>query len=126
MFCSKQIQEASKHHEASKKRKYEQRFKKGSFSPLVSATTEGAGPFALKIITRLSVKLSDKTSEPYADVGFTRMKVSFAFLRSSILCITGCRSLKHTIIHTESSMSAIVEEGIASKLSVISYRATQL
>ena len=112
--CPKQIQEAYKHHEASKKRKYEQRIinvKNCSFSPLVFATTGGAGRSASKIITRLAVKLSDKTSEPYADVvGFIRTKVSFAPLRSSILCIRGCRCLKHTVIQTESSMSAIVEE----------------
>ena len=113
--CPKQIQEAYKHHEASKKRKYEQRIinvEKSSFSPLVFATTGGAGPSASKIITRLAVKLSDITSEPYADVvSFIRTKVSFALLRSSILCIRGCRSLKRTIIQTESSMSAIVKEG---------------
>ena len=100
---------------ASKKRKYEQRIinvENSSFSPLVFATTGGAGPSASKIITRLAAKLSDKTSEPYADVvSFIRTKVSFALLRSSILCIRGCRSLKRTVIQTESSMSAIVEEG---------------
>ena len=113
--CPKQIQEAYKHHEASKKRKYEQRIidvENSSFSPLVFATTGGAGPSASKVITRLAVKLSDKTTEPYADVvGFIRTKVSFALSKSSIFCIRGCRSLKRTVIQTESSMSAIVEEG---------------
>ena len=84
--CRKQIPEAYKHHEASKKRKYEQRIinvEKSSFSPLLFATTGGAGPSASKIITRLAVKLSDKTSEPYADVvGFIRTKVSFALFSS--------------------------------------------
>ena len=64
--CPKQIQEAYKHHEASKKRKYEQRIinvENSSFSALVFATTGGAGPSASKIITRLAVKLSDKTSD---------------------------------------------------------------
>ena len=109
--CPKQIQEAYKH-EASKKRKYEQRIKyrKELFQALVFATT-GAGPSASKIITRLSVKLGNKTSESYADVGFIRMKVSFALLRSSIFCIRGFRSLKRTVTKTKSSMSTIVEEG---------------
>ena len=94
--CPKQFQETYKHHDAPKKRKYKQearyyQYRKTSFSSLVFATTRRAGPSASKIITRLTVKRSDKTSEPYTDVvdvlGFIRTKGSFALLRSSFLCI---------------------------------------
>ena len=68
--------------------------------------------FSLSILAWFAVQLSDKTSEPYADVvGFIMTKVSFAWGVQSILCIRGCRSLKHAVTQTESSMSAIVEEG---------------
>ena len=85
--CPKQIKEAYKYHEALKKLKYEQRIievENSSLNPLVFAT-----------IARIAQKISEKTSEPYDDVvGFIRTWVVFALLRSSILCLRGCRSLK--------------------------------
>ena len=113
--CPKQIKEAYKYHESLKKLKYEQRItnvEHSSFNPLVFATTGGAGPSASKVITRIAQKISDKSAEPFSDViGYIRTKVSFALLRSSILCLRGCRSLRRASPVVESSMSAIVEEG---------------
>ena len=68
-----------------------------SFNPLIFACTGGAGPTATKVMKRLATKLCERRNESYADsITFIRTKVSFALLRSSILCIRGCRSLKRT------------------------------
>ena len=66
-----------------------------------------------QIMTRLALKLSEKTSEPYAYVVryIIRAKITFALLRSSILCIRGCGSLKRQFTQTEPSMNVIVEKG---------------
>ena len=97
--CPKQIKEAYKHHETLKKLKYEQRIidvKNSSFNPLVFATTGGAAPSASKVMTRIAQKISEKTSEPYADVmGYIRTKASFALLKSLILNIRGSRRVIH-------------------------------
>ena len=43
-------------------------------------------------------------------MNYIRTKVSFTFVRSSILCIRGCRSLRK-VQFIDSFISAIVEEG---------------
>ena len=102
-------------HEGQKRMKYEQRIvevENSSFNPLVFATTGGAAPTASKVMTRLAFKLSEKTDDSYADIiGYIRTKVSFALLKSSVLCLRGCRSLKRQPPSIESSIGAIVEEG---------------
>ena len=39
-------------------------------------------------------------------------KISFAILRSIILCIRGCISLKHRVTQAKSSVSAFAEDGM--------------
>ena len=67
-----------------KKLKHEQRIidvENSTFNPLVFVCTGGAGP---KVMSRLALKISEKSIESYADViGYIRTKVSFALLRSS-------------------------------------------
>ena len=112
--CPKNTKEAYKHHESMKKLKYEQRIidvENSTFNPLVFACTGGAGPSASKVMSRLALKISEKSIESYADViGYIRTKVSFALLRSSVLCLRGCRSLKRKLPN-DSSIGAVVEEG---------------
>lgn len=112
--CPKTILDAYKYHESIKKAKYEQRVidvEHSSFNPLVFACTGGAGPSATKVMKQLASKISDKKGEPYADViSYIRTKISFALLRSCILCLRGCRALKSRD-HVENSMSSVVEEG---------------
>ena len=112
--CPKNINEAYTYHENQKKLKYEQRIinvEKSTFNPLVFACTGGAGPSATKVISRLASKISEKSSDTYADaISYIRTKISFALLRSSVLCLRGCRSTKRKQIE-EPSISAIVHEG---------------
>ena len=113
--CPKNVNEAYKFHESQKKLKYESRIinvEKSTFNPLVFACTGGAGPSATKVITRLAAKINEKGTESYADaISYIRTKISFALLRSSVLCLRGCRATRRQQAIVESSISAIVHEG---------------
>ena len=96
-----------------KKLKYEQRIREvenATFNPLVFCTG-GAGPSASKVIKRIAGKLSDKKEDSYSDIiTYIRTKISFALLRSSILCLRGSRSLRRREA-VEASIGTVVEEG---------------
>ena len=110
--CPPNIKDAYKLHESQKK--YEQRIidvEHSTFSPLNFACTNGAGPSAVKT-QRLAIKISEKGYDSYSDaIVFIPSKISFALLRSSVLCLRGCRALKRQIDHAESSIAATVQEG---------------
>ena len=60
---------------------------------------------------QLATKISEKRGKPYADnISYIRTKIGFALLRSSVLCLRGCRALKPRVV-IEISISAVVEEG---------------
>ena len=112
-YCPKEVKEAYKYHETLKKLKYEQRIldvENSSFNPLVFACSGGAGPSASKVMSRLALKISEKGQDSYSDaIGYIRTQISFALLRSSVLCLRGSRSIRRQT--EESSISAMVEEG---------------
>ena len=89
--CPRSILDSYKYHESIKKLKYEQRIidvEKATFCPLIFSCTGGAGPSASKAIQRLASRISDKKEDSYSDViTYIRTKLSFALLRSSILCL---------------------------------------
>ena len=65
---------------------------KGSFDPLVFATTGGMAPRASQFIKRLAHLIADKRNEQYADVtGFLRTKFRFSLLRSVLIAVRGER-----------------------------------
>ena len=100
--CPKDFGGAYKMHEQIKKLKYEQRIREVKHG--------GAGPSASKVIKRVAGKLSDKKEVSYSDIiTYIRTKISFALLRSSILCIRGSRSLRRRGI-VEASIGTVVEE----------------
>ena len=75
-------------------------------------TTGGVAPTGSKVKSRLAFKLSEKSEHTYAEVmGYIRIKASFAALKSSVLCLHGCRSLKRQPGFIDSAIGAIVEEG---------------
>ena len=106
--------DAYKYHETLKNSEYQQRIlnvEQSSFSPLIFGCTGGGAPTATRTMQQLAETLSEKRQESYPEsINYIRTKISFALLRSSILCIRGCRSLRkdHFI---DNSISAIVEEG---------------
>ena len=83
-------------HEADKRRQYEERVKDvehATFIPLVFSTTGGMGKPARGLYKRLALLLSERTGMTYSKcMGLIRCKLTFALLRSSILCIRGSRS----------------------------------
>ena len=90
---------AYRRHEQAKKRQYGQRVREvehGVFTPLVFSSTGGMGREAITFYKRLADMLSQKRQHPYPTVmGWLRCRLSFASLRSSIMCIRGSRSPLH-------------------------------
>jgi hypothetical protein len=91
-----------KRHEQDKKRDYEQRIlevEHASFTPLVMSCTGGMGSIATTFYKRLAAMISEKRDTPYSQVvHLIRAKLSFALLRSSIMCIRGARSKRQCYI----------------------------
>ena len=80
-------------HENEKKRKYNccvTEIEQGTFTPLVFTTTGGMADECLRYHSRLAELLSAKKQESYATtISWIRAKVSFANLRSALLCLRG-------------------------------------
>ncbi len=93
------IAAAYKKHEDIKKRAYGQRIREiehSVFTPLVFSTTGGLGREATTFYKRLADMLARKRDKPYSIVmSWLRCKLSFAAIRSSIMCIRGSRSYTH-------------------------------
>ena len=76
------------------------------------ATTDGAVQTASKLMSGLAFKPREKTEDTSAEVmGYISTKVSFALLKSYVLFLRGCRSLKRQPEIVDSAIGAIVEEG---------------
>ena len=95
-------------HENEKKRKYATRvleIEQGTFTPLVFSTTGGMGEECQRFHRRLAELLASKKGEDYsATISWIRCKVSFAVLRTALLCLRGPRTLKRVkanLIHTD-------------------------
>ena len=83
-------------HENEKKRKYNSRItgiEQGTFTPQVFTTTGGMAEECLRYHSRLAELLSAKEQESYVTtISRVRAKVSFAILRSALLCLRGSRT----------------------------------
>ena len=83
-------------HEDEKKRKYASRVlevEQGTFTPLVFTTTEGMSDECQRYHSRLAELISAKKQENYATtMSWIRTKVSFAILRTALVCLRGTRS----------------------------------
>ena len=100
-------------HELEKKRQYEERIREiehSSFTPLVMSTTGGLGNIATTFYRRLAAMIAEKRDIPYCKMmNLIRCKLSFALLRSSIMCIRGARS--RTGHYTNESYTLQIAEG---------------
>ena len=85
-----------KKHENDKKRQYAQRvmeIEQGTFTTLVFMTTGGMADECVKYHSRLAELIATKKGESYSSaISWIRAKVSFAMVRSAILCLRGSRS----------------------------------
>ena len=69
---------------------------RGSFTPLVFTTVGGAAPECSMFLKRLCTLLAEKGDKSYGEVmSYVRCRLSFALLRSAIMCIRGSRSAYH-------------------------------
>ena len=111
---SSNLASAYRKHEQDKKREYGERIReveRGVFTPLVLSTNGAMGKEADTFYKRLADLLSQKRQQPYAAVmGWLRCRLSFACLRSSILCIRGSRSSSHRPIR-DTDISLASSEG---------------
>ena len=89
-------QQLYKHHEAEKKRQYNNRVlevEKASFCPLVYSTSGGVGPECKAYHRRVVQLISEKRREDYASVmNYVRTKIRFTLLKSVLMAIRGTRS----------------------------------
>ena len=96
---STSIASAYKKHEDIKKRAYGHRIReveRGVFTPLVFSTTGGMGREATVFYKRLASMLALKREQPYSTVmSWLRCRLSFALLRSAVMCVRGSRSSFH-------------------------------
>ena len=84
-----------------KKRLYSSRVlevERGTFTPLVFTTTGGMSNECQRYHSRLAELLAVKKQESYAStIAWIRTRVSFAILRSALVCLRGSRSRRRTI-----------------------------
>ncbi|KAL9959428.1 hypothetical protein ACROYT_G032751 [Oculina patagonica] len=87
-------------HESEKKRQYADRVmevEQGTFTPLIFSSTGGMGTECKIYHKRLVELLSTKKGESYANTMlWVRARVSFALIRSALLCLRGSRSIRRT------------------------------
>jgi hypothetical protein len=87
-----------KNAELQKVREYGERIRnveRGDFNPLVFSCTGGMAPHSHMVMKRLAEKLSDKQNLPISVVsGWLRCRLSFALLRTTLLCVRSTRSKK--------------------------------
>ena len=108
------FQASYRKHENKKRRKYEQRvveIEHSMFIPFVLAWTGGVGPAATLTLKRVG-NLGEKHNSPYSHVmGFLRTRLSFALLRSTLMCLRGTRSSKSQPfnLHRDTVTIAIAE-----------------
>ena len=98
----------NKKHENEKKRQYAERvmeIEQGTFTPVVFTTTGGMADECVRYHSRLAELIADKKGESYSSaISFIRAKVSFATVRSAILCLRGSRSRRRQLNFVDSDL----------------------
>jgi hypothetical protein len=100
--------------EQNKKRQYNDRIlnvEHADFTPMVFATSGGMGPQASIVTKRLCEKLAEKQDLPISVVsGWLRCRVSFALLRSTLICLRGTRGYRPMKRQVEPQIELAVAE----------------
>ena len=88
--------------EKSKSREYRERIlnvEHGDFNPLVFTTTGAMAPQCQIVLRRIAEKISERQSlQRSVATGWLRCRLSFALLRTTLLCIRGTRKNKATTV----------------------------
>ena len=106
-YSGQTLSQAYRSNENEKKRFYNDRIMKvehGTFTPLVFSSSGGMAPECRVFFKRLSSMLSEKRKETYSTVAcWIKTKLSFALLRSAVLCIRGTRHPYYKPTSTDTS-----------------------
>ena len=102
-------------HGDEKKRKYVSRIIKvenGTFTPLLFTKTGGMSQKCQRYHSRLAELISSKKQEEYVTaITWIRTKVSFAILRTALVCLRGTRSRRRKANVQENDLK--IEKGLA-------------
>ena len=80
----------------------------GTFTPLVFKTTGGMADECVKYHSRLEELIANKKGESYSSaISWIRAKVSFAIVRSAILCLRGSRSRRRQLDFVDSEFKTL-------------------
>ena len=97
-----------------KRRSYEQRIRDvehASFVPAMFSTTGCMGKHATALYKRIASILAEKTGEKYSAVmAAIRCRISFALLRSTIMCLKGSRRLFENVSALANLATLVVAE----------------
>ena len=98
-------------HERLKRNEYAHRIcavDHGSFCPLVFSTQGGCGKEATTFLKSLANQLSEKDGKPYSiTMDWIRCRLSFALLRSAVMCIRGSRSAFRRPFHCDRELAVV-------------------
>ena len=80
----------------------------GTFTPLVFTTTGGMADECVKYHSRVEELIANKKGESYSSaISWIRAKVSFAIVRSAILCLRGSRSRRRQLDFVDSEFKTL-------------------
>ncbi|EDO48836.1 predicted protein [Nematostella vectensis] len=95
-YTDLELHQIYRNRENEKKRLYSRRVlgvEQGTFTPLVFTSTGGMGKECLRFHSRLAELLAVRKGERYSDtISWIRARVSFALLRSALVCLRGSRA----------------------------------
>ena len=104
------LEKVYRQHETRKRQEYGKRIlevEHGTFTPLVLITGGGMAREAEAFYQRLAFLLAEKRRECSSVVmGWLRCKLSFALLRSAIMCVRGTKRMKRQDCETDSLVEA--------------------
>jgi hypothetical protein len=94
-YLSRSVPALCKTFEQEKKRVYGDRILNvdhGSFTPLVFSNCGGVGPETSAALRKLASMVAEKRGENYSHtIALLRLRISFALIRSSLVCLRGTR-----------------------------------
>ncbi len=115
-YRDKTLEQNFRNLEQKKRREYEQRINEvehADFSPMAYSITGGLGPQADIVTKRLSVRIAAKQEIPkLVAAGWINCRISFAIIRSALVCIRGSRSLRPKPLEDNSVALAVAESRI--------------
>ena len=119
-YWGKSFSDLCQLYQRAKQLEYEERITSvdhGSFCPLVFATSGATGPLCDRFLKHLAGKIAHRDSSEYSCVmAWLRCRISFALLRSAVMCIRGSRSSRRSPVNNairELSLArpSFIEEG---------------